>query len=221
MSLPRLPVPPARRRLLQALSAGVAALLLARPGPAAALTVERHAYDDSLRLDGVTLRLTGAGVRAVAWFKGFTVGLWVAEPTARPEGLLGQAGPKRLRLRMLVDVPAAELVKALQRGVQKNHAPEELARLAPAMARLEALLQALGTLRNGDALDLDHLPGRGLQLSFQGQARGEPVPGDDAFRAVLRIFIGNRPVDEALKAALLAARGRPATPELRPSPVPR
>lgn len=215
MPLHRPPELPSRRRLLQAGTA-----LLLAPGPARAFTVEGHAYDDTLRLDGVTLRLTGAGVRAVAWFKGFTVGLWVAEPSPRPETLLGQAGPKRLRLRMMVDVPAAELVKALYRGVQKNHPAEEQARLAPALARLEAVIGTLGTLRSGESLDLDHLPGRGLQLSFQGQARGEPVPGDEVFRAVLRIFIGSRPADEKLKAALLAARGRPATPELRPAAAP-
>jgi hypothetical protein len=214
MSSFRRPTVP-RRRLLQA----GAALLLA-PATARAVSVEGHAYDEVLRLDGTTLRLTGAGVRAVAWFKGFTVGLWVAEPSTRPDALLGQAGPKRLRLRMLVDVPAAELVKALRRGVQKNHAEDEQARLAPAMARLEAVIGGLGALRTGESLDLDHLPGRGLQVLFQGQPRGEPVPGDEAFRAVLRIFIGNRPADERLKAALLAARGRPATPELRPAPAP-
>jgi hypothetical protein len=52
-------------------------------------------------------------------------------------------------------------------------------------------------------VDLDWLPGRGLQLSLNGKPRGAPIPGEDLYAALLRIFVGERPADPEMKIGLL------------------
>jgi hypothetical protein len=180
--------------------------LLATSG-APALQVEGHVYDDTALVAEQPLRLNGAGVRSQLWFKAFTAGLYLPEPATQAGSVLAQPGSKRLRLRMLIDVPAQEFSKALQRGVEKNHSAAERAPMAERLSQLAQTVQGLGTLHNGDTVDLDFQPGLGLVLSLNGHRRGEPVPGDDVYRALLRIFIGDRPAQAALKNALL--RGRP------------
>lgn len=174
---------------------------------AQALKVEGHVYDDTARVAEEPLRLNGAGVRSQLWFKAFTAALYLPQPATQASSVLAQPGSKRLRLRMLVEVPAQEFAKALQRGVEKNHSPAERAPMADRLSQLAQAVQGLGTLGDGDTVDLDFQPGLGVVLSLNGQRRGEPVPGDDVYRALLRIFIGDRPAQVALKNALL--RGRP------------
>jgi hypothetical protein len=36
-----------------------------------------------------------------------------------------------------------------------------------------------------------------------GQPRGKPIPGDDFYRALLRIWLGDKPVDGDLKKGML------------------
>lgn len=173
---------------------------------AQALKVEGHVYDDTARVAEEPLRLNGAGVRSQLWFKAFTAALYLPQPATQASSVLAQSGSKRLRMRMLVEVPSHEFAKALRRGVEKNHSPAEQAPMADRLLQLAQAVQGLGTLRDGDTVDLDFQPGLGLVLSLNGQRRGEPVPGDDVYRAMLRIFIGERPVQAALKNALLAGR---------------
>jgi hypothetical protein len=59
-------------------------------------------------------------------------------------------GPKRLQMHMLTDVPAAELSKALRRGVLRNSPEADRIPLGPPLEALAARIDALGTLRKGE-----------------------------------------------------------------------
>jgi hypothetical protein len=175
------------------------------------LRIEGLALPRRVRVGSSELRLNGAGVRQVAWFKAFVAALYLNGRADSATELQALAGPKRLQMILLHEVPAAELSKALNRGVQRNSSAAQREALATPMATLAAQIDALGTLKKGDLLDLDWEPTRGVQLSLNGTLRGEPLgsaPSQAALHAaVLRAFVGERPYDERLKAALL---GRPA-----------
>ena len=192
-----------RRRLLLA---SVLGLTLAGPLAAWAQPVmtEGQAFERRLTLAGSELQLNGTGVRAVAWFKGYAAGLYLRAPSRNAAQALAQGGPKRLQLRMLQDVPAAEFVKAFRKGVERNSTAAELPQLAERMAVFEALVGALGQVRKGDVVNLDLEPGRGTVFSVNGTLRGEAIAGEDFFAALLRSFVGDRPYDSKLKAGLLA-----------------
>ena len=68
---------------------------------------------------------------------------------------------------------------------------------------LAALIDGLGELKVGDTVDLDFQPDRGTVLRFNEKAVGPPVAGDDLYRAVLKIFVGEHPADKRMKEGLL------------------
>lgn len=194
-----------RRRLLSCgLSAMALSLAAAMPASAQSVMVEGQPFDRRVTLAGSELVLNGTGVRAVAWFKGYAAGLYLRAPSRSAEQVLAQTGPKRLQLRMLQDVPAAEFVKAFRKGVERNTTPAELPQMAERMSAFSTLVGALGQVRKGDVVNLDLEPGRGTVFSVNGTLRGEAIAGEDFFAALLRSFVGDRPYDSKLKAGLLA-----------------
>ena len=110
--------------------AGVGGLAQAQDGPR---VVEGQPFARRVALVDTELQLNGTGVRAVAWFKGYAAGLYLTQPGRDLAQVLAAHGPKRLQLRLLQDVPAAEFVKALRKGIDRNTPPDELAALAPAL----------------------------------------------------------------------------------------
>ena len=191
-----------------ALGSLAAALLVAAPMAWAQVRVEGQSFATQMRLADSDLRLNGVGLRAVAWIKGYAAALYLPSKTSNPAQAISAIGPKRLQMRMLLEVPAVEFTKAITHGITRNTAQAELPGLLERMAVFEQRVQALGTVRKGDVVDLDWLPGSGMHFSVNGVAKGAPIPGDDFYAALLKIFIGDKPVDAELKTGLL---GGPAT----------
>jgi hypothetical protein len=193
----QLPLP--RRRLLLA--------SLAWPWPVLAqstrLMVEGQAFERQAIVAGAALRLNGTGVREVSWFKGYVAGLYLPARATTAAQALAMPGPKRLQLRMLQTVPAAEFVKAFNKGMARNAGSGEVERLAARMGRFESLITQTGKAHKGDIIDLDLDPAAGTRFGLNGRPRGEVIPGADFYAALLRAFVGERPYDEKLKSGLL------------------
>jgi len=195
-----------RRHVLFAAAAACPLGVAAQAAPEAPVVFEGLRFDRRVQVAGVALLLNGTGLRAVAWFKGFAAALYLAGRASAAPQALAMAGPKRLQLRLFHDVPATEFAKAFRKGMERNSEPDERARLAERITRFEAQINALGTVRKGDTVDLDLDPARGTLFGLNGTLRGEVVPGDDFYAALLRSFVGEKPYDNKLKAGLL---GRP------------
>lgn len=189
-----------RSTLLVALSA--AALHVA-----SAAQMEGQQYADRITLGGDALQLNGLGMRAVAWIKGYVAGLYVSEKSHDPQALLATPGAKRIALRMLRSASTQVFVDALHAGLEKNHSPEQMQQFAGRMSAFDDAIRAIGAVKPGDAVNLDYLPGQGLVMSLNGQRRGQAIPGEDFYRGVMKIFIGDNPVDKRMKQGLL---GNPA-----------
>jgi len=168
-----------------------------------AITVEGGSFAGAITLADTPLQLNGVGLRAVAWLKGYAAALYLPRKATTTPQVLAQTGPKRLRLRMLVEVSAEEFVKAFHKGVSRNSSSADAARLAERMLRFDTQVRSLGKLRKGDVVDLDFLPGRGLLMSRNGTARFDAIAGEDLYAALLRCFLGERPADPELKLGLL------------------
>lgn len=164
------------------------------------------AFDAQARVDGQELRLNGVGTRTVAWFTGYAAGLYLAQPASSAAQAMAAAGAKRLQMRMLVDVPAEEFIKAFHKGVGRNVPGAQQPALAERMAQFDAQVRGVGTVKKGDTVNLDFVPARGLVFTLNGQPRGQPVPGADHYAALLSVFLGDKPVDDKMKLGLLGAR---------------
>jgi hypothetical protein len=185
------------------LAVGAALLLVATA--ASAMRIEGRTFDDRIRLADTDLLLNGVGLRAVLAFKGYAAGLYLGSKASTAEQALAAPGAKRVQMQMLLDVEAKEFVKAFDVGMKRNLGEAERTAMQDRIAQFDRNVAQIGTVKRGDIVNLDFIPARGLVLTLNGKPRGEPVPGADLYAALLKIFIGERPVDKKLKAGLLGA----------------
>ena len=185
----------------------VALPLVAFLAPAQAAEVAGVKIEDAARVAGTDLKLNGAGLRSKAIFKVYAMGLYLQEKQATPAAILAAPGPKRAHLHMLRTVDAADFSDALADGVKENHSEAEAKALAPRLAVLIGLMNEIKEAKTGLAIDLDWIPGAGTQVTIGGQARGKPIQGEDFYRALLRIWLGDQPVSGDLKKSLLGQGG--------------
>jgi hypothetical protein len=191
-----------------ALALALMLVLSVWPSPARAdeapVVVEGQPFERHAQIAHADLVLNGTGVRAVAWFKGFAAGLYLPTRASDAAQIAALPGPKRLQIRMLVDVPAGEFAKACRDGISRNAGnPEAAGRLDERIGLFEAQINGLVKVRKGDVVDLDFDPARGLLFGVNGTLRGAPIVGEDFYVALLRSFIGDQPYDKRLRAGLL------------------
>jgi len=171
--------------------------------PPAGVKVEGQWFEGVAQVAGTGLLLNGTGLRAVAWFKAFAAGLYLTRPARSTQEVTALAGPKRLQLRMLRELPAVEFNKAVHKGVARNVSAGQLQALQQRLDQFGAQVDAIGKLNAGDVVDLDHEPGQGTAMRLNGTLRGRVIVGDDFFLALLLSFLGDKPYDARLKAGLL------------------
>jgi hypothetical protein len=148
---------------------------------------------------GRTLRLNGAGVRTRAMmFRVYAIGLYTPQPAHSADAVLHGEGVRRVDLHLLRDLSGDEIGAAIREGVERN-AGERLPELRERLDRLVALFPAV---REGDVVVLTFVPGTGTRIRAGGRDLGT-IEGEDFNRALLSVWLGQRPVDEALKRRLL------------------
>jgi hypothetical protein len=159
--------------------------------------------DDRVRAGAQELQLNGMALRTRVVFKVYVAGLYLPQKTQAAEQAIGMAGPKRMTLVMLRDVGADTFVQSLLDGLKDNASEAELARLKPQVDELMATMQKIGEAKKGMVIVLDFAPGVGTAILVNAVQQGRVVPGDDLFAALLRIWLGERPVAADMKKALL------------------
>ncbi|MES2091486.1 MAG: chalcone isomerase family protein [Pseudomonadota bacterium] len=190
--------------MLTVLSGAMGLPLPQAPGGVQAATLEGQRFADTLVLSDRTLRLNGLGLRGVAWIKAFVAGLYLAAPSKEVGQILAMQGPKRLRLMVMLEAPSIEMTKSMLNGVRHNEPPPVQAQLAERVELLAQGINSIGDFQPGDILDLDFVPGRGTELRLNDKLLVKPIEGDDLYRAILKVFIGESPVDRRMKEGLLS-----------------
>ena len=170
--------------------------------PAAAAEVAGVRIDDKTRVANIDLVLNGAGLRKRLFVQVYAIGLYLPQKANRPAAILEQPGPKRVAIHMLRDVSADAFTEALAEAIRANHSEAEVKGLEPRIKELASTFAELKEAKKGMALALDW-NGNATQLMAQGKPVGKPIQGDDFYRALLRIWIGDKPVQDDLKKALL------------------
>ena len=166
--------------------------------------VEGVKIDDKTRVANADVTLNGAGLRKRAFFKVYAMGLYVPQKTSNAAQLMDQAGPKRIAIRMLRDVSADAFNEALAEGIRANHSEAEVKALEPRVKQLGAVIAEVKEAKKGMAIDLDWT-GNGTQVMVNGKPTGAPIPGQDLYKALLKIWLGDKPVQDDLKKALLGS----------------
>ncbi|MGH8687999.1 MAG: chalcone isomerase family protein [Burkholderiales bacterium] len=177
-------------------------LLLAIALPLQAAEVEGVKFEDKATVAGTELALSGAGLRKRFIFDVYAMALYVKDPKS---DRVAQPGAKRIAIRMLRNVDADTFSKALIDGMRPNSDEAKMKALEPQIAALTAIMAQMKEAKKGMAIDLDWVPGAGTQMAVDGEAEGAPIEGEDFYAALLRIWLGPKPVQDDLKKALLGA----------------
>jgi hypothetical protein len=176
-------------------------LVLALAAPVNAAEVAGVKIDDKLRVADTELSLTGAGLRKRVFFQVYAIGLYVRDRKSDP---ISQPGPKRVQIHMLRDVGADQFIDALAEGIKANHSESEARALEPRVKELGATMAEIKEAKKGMTIALDW-NGSATQVMVDGKALGRPIDGEDFYRALLRIWLGDKLVQDDLKKALLGA----------------
>jgi hypothetical protein len=178
------------------------AFLLLVPLAAMAAEVAGVKIDDKARIGSTDLVLNGAGLRKRAFFQVYALGVYVQQRSGNAATVVEQPGPKRVAIHMLRNVGADAFNEALAEGIRANSPEAEAKALEPRLKELGAIIASVGEAKKGMAILLDWT-GSETQVVIQGKPVGKPIAGEDFYRALLRIWVGDRPVQDDLKKALL------------------
>lgn len=158
--------------------------------------------EEQIQIEGVEqpLLLNGAGIRYKFFFKIYIGALYLAEKNANVSEILQRDQPNRVLMHFVYDeVSREKLVSAWNDGFSSNLSSEAMQQLEP---RLQLFNDMFTGVRSGDIILLDYLPGKGTRVSVKGQVKGA-IEGADFNRALLSVWLGDDPVTEELKQALL------------------
>jgi hypothetical protein len=97
------------------------------------------------------------------------------------------------------EVEAGKIARGWVEGFRANLSEAEYRHLEKRLNRFNDLFP---TLRKGDTVHMDYLPGGGTQLSVNDEPLGN-IEGDDFFAALMQVWIGDHPADNGLKKGLL------------------
>lgn len=169
-----------------------------------ALEVQGVQLEDTAKVSGVELRLNGAGARSAGPGKEvYIAGLYLPARTQNAEKAIVSRQAKRLEMVFTRDVKIAVLNAAFRDGISLNATGAELERLSPSIGKLEQMMKTAPDAKVGDRLVLDFLPDGSVVLNYKGHDL-DTIAGPDIGPAMLRIWLGDVPVSDELKNAMLA-----------------
>ena len=182
--------------------AALIAALMAVPGLHAA-EVAGVKVADSVKVGNNELVLNGAGLRSKLFIKVYVGALYVGQKAATPAAIYDSATPRRMVLRLLRDLDADSLHSALDEGLRNNHTPAELSDMKAQADQLGGIMKAMGKVHEGDTVSID-FSAEGVVVSQNGEVRGK-VAGANFAKALLKVWLGDKPADASLKKALLGS----------------
>jgi hypothetical protein len=180
-------------------------LLLSVCGAALAAEVAGVKVDEKSQVTatGPELVLNGAGLRTKAIFKVYVAGLYLTEKKTSAAEVLALKGPKRVLLTTVRDLSADQFLDAIHDGLMDNNNAADLERLKPQRDAFDAILIAVKEAKKGSTIAIDFLPESGTRVTVNGEAKGAVIGGEEFYIALLRVWLGEKPVESSLKRAML------------------
>ena len=194
---------PTRRSSARALC--FAAALIA-PALAGAIEVNGTTFPDTVRLtaDGPELVLNGAGERTMMLFRIYAIGLYLPVRVKTMQDAIGIKGPKRIHMVMLRNgITSKQVHDHVIARMEDGSQPSEMAVMKVRIDELTRIIEAEKVINQGGTIILDFIPGQGTVIRVNGAARGNPLPGEDFYNALLRIWLGDKAKSAKLRDQLL------------------
>ncbi len=175
-------------------------LAMATAASAAANEVAGVKMESTSSVEGKTLQLNGMGLRKKLFFKVYVAGLYLENRSKDPASILSSEQIKSMRLHILRTLSGSELSDAISEAFWRNvKSPRSVFE-----ARLQKLSKMFPSVVSGDNITLTYVPGKGTKVFAKGQEKGI-VEGKDFADALFAVWLGDNPVQDDLKRALLGS----------------
>ncbi|MEO8600559.1 MAG: chalcone isomerase family protein, partial [bacterium] len=173
---------------------------------ASAVEIAGMKLDDTVRVANTELKLNGAGIRIKAIFKVYVAGLYLPAKKTTPPDILELAGPRRLTLIMLREVSSEDFGQSFMTGLNANSDKAEKSKIINQTIKMGEIFASIPSLKKGDTIFSDWVPGSGTIIQVNGKQVGEVIPGIDFYNAYLKIWLGEKPADSSLKKSMLGGK---------------
>lgn len=172
--------------------------------PAGAVEVGGRNLPDTATVAGKELKLNGYGIRTRLTFKIYAIGMYFTDQRTTPAEALGDAGPRRFAIVMMRDLTGDEFGSAFMKVFRENTDKAELSKLVGQVQQFGEMFESVPALKAGDAMVIDWIPGTGSVVKLNDKPMFKEALPDVAFyNALLRIWLGEKPVETDQRQQLL------------------
>ena len=180
------------------LGASVVLTLLGAFSPARAATLAEVSLPDQATVGGRAVVLNGLGLRTATMLKVkvYVIGLYLESKSADPRAIIESSENKRIAMHFVHDVSAEKLRGGWTDGFEDNTG--DVAGIKNEIAKFNASMR---DVKSGDTLVLD-FSGDSVDVLIN-DARIDTISGKAFQQAVLAIWLGPKPPNEALKQGIL------------------
>ena len=184
------------------LKATIFACLLVASQPLSAATINGTEIPDTLTLpnSGTELLLNGAGIRQKFFMDIYIGALYLETKMRDSAAILADTGPAGILMHFTYsEVSREKIIEGWEDGLAENLSAERMRSIEPRLEEFNAMFR---TVMKGDVIRIDYVPESGTQVRINDELRGT-VSGNDFFRDLLRIWLGDEPVSKSLKRSML------------------
>ncbi|MFA6120704.1 MAG: chalcone isomerase family protein [Sideroxydans sp.] len=160
---------------------------------------------ETAQVGGANLVLNGAGTRTRVIIDVYVGALYLGKTTNSADAVFADAGAKRVALHILYGMKSEKLLGAFKDAIEANHSPAELAAIDAGMKKFYAIFDSVSGVSPSDTIYLDYVPAVGTKVTINNKERGV-VAGADINRALLKIWLGENPVQNDLKKDMLGIK---------------
>lgn len=117
---------------------------------------------------------------------------------AQPEDVLNAQVPFHLGFHYLRTIEKSIILESADKMLLRNLSPSERQAIAD---RVDQINAAYTTVNEGDTSSLSFTPRTGTRLNINGETVAT-IPGDDFAQLYFQIWLGEKPISDAMKVAL-------------------
>ncbi|MGB3287791.1 MAG: chalcone isomerase family protein [Burkholderiaceae bacterium] len=169
--------------------------------PAGARQVGGVQVPDQVSVESHLLILNGAGVRQWLLFDRYVAALYTTMKGLDASTIVHSSEPRSLRLMPLRETDGASLADSFKDSLRDSMGERELAALQEPIRQLADILGTMERCTAGDTIVLN-FNGRHLTVFFNDSRLGA-VESPGFMTALLQVWLGEQPVQQSLKKALL------------------
>ena len=165
-----------------------------------ALNLKGITLPDQVTLGKTNLVLNGAGIRSKFVFDIYVGALYLTHKSNSAQAIINDPGPKQVSMYFVYsEISREKMINGWNEGFENVLDAAQREKLK---SQITTFNQAFGKTFAGDVIDVSYQPDSGTRVIINKETKAT-IPGFEFHQAVMKVWLGDDPVDEDLKQGLL------------------